>query len=82
MAKDGHYWRETMNIRSHSKKQILDAQQAGQTVFALDTGDYGEDDVLIGTEAECRADVMNYHDLDSWPEGWELNEVTDFGRIQ
>ena len=37
-----------MNYRSHAKEEVIEALKQDKKVFALDTGNYGEDDVLIG----------------------------------
>lgn len=67
-----------MNYRSHAKEEVIEALKQGIKVFALDTGNYGEDDVLIGgTMEEALADVLSHHELAELPEGWEISEMTD-----
>jgi hypothetical protein len=69
-----------MNYRSHAKEEVIEALKQGKKVFALDTGNYGEDDVLIGgTMEEALADVLAYHELAELPEGWEIT-VTEISR--
>ena len=67
-----------MNYRSHAKEEVIEALKQGKKVFALDTGNYGEDDVLIGgTMEEALADVLAYHELAELPEDWEITEIMD-----
>ena len=67
-----------MNYRSHAKEEVIEALKQGKKVFALDTGNYGEDDVLIGgTLEEALADVLSHHELAELPEGWEITEIMD-----
>ena len=66
-----------MNYRSHTKEEIIEALKQGKKAFALDTGNFGEDDVLIGeTRNDVLADVLSHHELAELPEGWELREIS------
>ena len=66
-----------MNYRSHAKEEVIEALKQGKKVFALDTGNFGEDDVLIGgTMEEALADVLSHQELAELPEGWELREIS------
>ena len=66
-----------MNYRSHTKEEVIEALKQGKKVFALDTGNYGEDDVLIGgTMEEALADVLSHQEWAELPEGWELREIS------
>ena len=66
-----------MNYRSHAKEEVIEALKQGKKVFALDTGNFGEDDVLIGgTMEEALADVLAYHELAELPEDWEITEIS------
>ena len=68
-----------MNYRSHAKEEVIEALKQGKKVFALDTGNFGEDDVLIGgtmEEALALADVLSHHELAELPEDWEITEIS------
>lgn len=61
-------------MRSHSKEEIKN-RPAETRVFRLDTGNDGEDDVLIGaSREEVLQDVLRHHELKALPEHWELRE--------
>jgi hypothetical protein len=68
-----------MNFRSHSKEEIKKAISEGKRVFALDTGNAGEDDILIAEPGEGRedvlADVLAHHEMAELPENWTLKEI-------
>ena len=67
-----------MNYRSHAKTEVLEALKKGEKVWRLDTGNFGEDDVLIGgTMEEALADVLSHHELAELPEDWEITEIMD-----
>jgi predicted RNA-binding Zn-ribbon protein involved in translation (DUF1610 family) len=72
-----------MRFISHTRRAVIAALTKGEPVFALNSGSAGEDDVLIGTEEECRNDTLSYISPDgvspedmAWPEGWTLTPVT------
>ena len=65
-----------MNYRSHAKEEVIDALKQGKKAFALDTGNSGEDDVLIGNYDDVLTDVLSHHELAELPEGWELREIS------
>ena len=64
-----------MNYRSHAKKEIIEALKQGKKVFALDTGNSGEDDVLIGNYDDVLTDVLSHHELAELPIGWALTQL-------
>ena len=65
-----------MNYRSHAKVEVIEALKQGKKIFALDTGNFGEDDVLIGgTMEEALADVLSHHELAELPIGWALTQL-------
>lgn len=73
-----------MSFRSHTKKQVLDAQKAGKHIFYLDTFGSGEDDILIAESDTKNAaweevcdDVLSYYNLDTFPTNWKL-ELIDY----
>lgn len=73
-----------LTLRSHTWEEIEIALAGGQEVWALDTGNDGEDDTLIGSYAEVERDVLHYytvlHDLSTEPEAlpahWTLERVS------
>ena len=65
----------TYKLKSHTIEEIEAALAAGQEVWALDTGNAGEDDTLIGTQAEVVADICHYLEEEELPEGWTLDRV-------
>lgn len=72
-----------VKIKSHSEEEIETALASGREVWALDTGNDGEDDTLIGSYSEVERDVLHYytilHDLPTEPEAlpahWTLQRV-------
>ena len=63
--------------RSHSMEDIRAALARGEEVWALDTGNAGEDDTLIGSRDAVVADILHHHELDAWPAGWTLDRVQE-----
>ena len=63
-----------MNYRSHTRSKITKALKAGLEVWALDTGNDGEDDVLIGTWEEVEGDTLSHHELIELPDHWTLTK--------
>jgi hypothetical protein len=68
-----------MDFKSHTKEEIKKAISEGKKVFALDTGNAGEDDILIADTNETRQDVLEdvlaHHEVSELPEGWTLEEI-------
>lgn len=64
-----------MNLRSHSASTIRDALADGLPVWRLETGNDGEDDVLIGDYQDVVADILDHFDLDELPDHWFLERV-------
>lgn len=62
-----------MNFRSYTQVEIKRAIELGDEAWALDTGNDGEDDVIIGTKEECERDILYLNDLDKLPDHWTLN---------
>jgi hypothetical protein len=70
---------EGRSRRSHTLPEIAMAMTAGQSVYVLDTGLDGEDDVLFDdSEEPVIFDILAYHEIDEMPDHWTINEVTDF----
>ena len=64
-----------LKLKSHTHEDILGAYRAGETVWALDTGNDGADDTLIGERDTVIADILSFHELDTWPDAWTLDRV-------
>jgi hypothetical protein len=46
--------------------------------YKLDTGNSGNDEILIGDSvAEVTQDVLNFHEVDQLPEGWTIEEIAE-----
>ena len=62
-------------MKSHTKKELLDAQTSGKKLWKLNTGNDGEDDILIGEKAEVIADIRSYYEIENIPDDWTLTEI-------
>ena len=66
-------------FRSFSVAECQAAQAQGRILYALDTGNDGEDDVLIAQSDETREDIihdiLHHHELTTFPEYWSLDRV-------
>ena len=47
----------------------------GKELWKLDTGNTGDDDMLIGSYDEVLSDVLYYHEVDALPFGWSITKV-------
>jgi len=65
-----------MNFKSHTRGEVARAIMQGQEVWALDTGNDGNDDVLIGSKQETIDCLLAHHELDELPGHWTLDPVT------
>ena len=69
------FLRERFNLRSHTEEELKEAIRKGFKVFELDTGNFGEDDVLFGYDYnDVLIDILSHHEIDELPEDWELRE--------
>jgi len=65
-----------LKLRSYSLDELIYAQRNGETMWALDTANFGEDDTLIGsTENEIKDIVCGFHELDEFPSTWSLDRI-------
>ena len=64
-----------LTLRSHTLEEIQDADKTGLPIYALDTGNDGGDDTLIGTKEEILIDLCNYYDIREIPAYWTLERV-------
>lgn len=62
-------------MKSHTKEEIQKALKEKKEVWKLDTGNDGEDDILIGNYDDVLFDILSYHDLDVLPDYWSLEKV-------
>ena len=63
-----------MQHRSHTPEEVRAAMEAGEEVWALDTGSDGLDDVLIGSELAVWAEICDWVD-GLIPVHWTLTKV-------
>lgn len=61
-----------MIYKSHSEEAIMHALRGGESVWILDTANDGDDDVLIGSYENVMFDILNHHELNSFPRHWKL----------
>jgi hypothetical protein len=61
--------------RSHTKDRIDEALCNGEEVWELDTGNDGEDDVLIGSRSAVVFDLCSYYEVDELPAHWTLRRL-------
>ena len=64
-----------MSLKSHSIEEILEAYERGEKVYSLDSGNSGEDDILIGEKNEIIRNLCDYHEFDELPEHWALEPM-------
>ena len=66
-------------LRSHTENEIIDAIQNGKSIYELDTGEDGEDDLLIAAKSATLQDLINeilaYHNLENIPSHWSLTRI-------
>jgi len=62
-------------FRSHTKEEIRRAHKQGKEIWALDTGNFGEDDYLIGSFREVMADICHHYEMEELPPDWSLSKV-------
>ena len=65
-----------MDLKSYSKKEIIEKVLAGEDLWRLDTGNDGEDDVLYGEYGAVLDDILYHYDIDELPKHWSLDQVT------
>lgn len=59
-------------MKSHSNDELVAAFLAGDQIWELDTGNDGEDDVLIGSKQEVEADLCHHFEFEELPGHWDL----------
>jgi hypothetical protein len=47
----------------------------GWSAWALDTADFGADEILLGTQDEVVRDILHHHELAEFPADWTLTEL-------
>jgi len=66
----------SLKLRSYTLQQLMIAQRNGETLWALDTANFGEDDTLIAsTREEAETDALNHHELDEFPSDWSIDKI-------
>jgi len=72
--------RRNYSLKSYTADEIAAALVEGKTVYFVDTLNSGEDDLVIMDENEGIDDVKktfkDYLDLDGFPPGWSVEEIT------
>ena len=69
-----------MDYRSYTQEEVRAAQKAGKRIFILDTGNDGQDDVLIGEEGDTSESLLLearifYEKTEEEISGWTCEEV-------
>jgi len=66
-------------FRSFTPEACRTAQDQGLTLYALDTGNDGEDDTLIAYHHESLTEItqiiLDHHERATWPAHWSLDRV-------
>ena len=62
-------------MKSHNIGNIQKALEIGEVVYFLDTGNDGEDDVLIGNLEEVKGALCNHFKMDALPDHWKFTEL-------
>lgn len=62
--------------KTYTREACHEAWEAGKEMYALDTGNDGDDDTLIGSYDACLHDVLSYHEIERLPEHWSLERIT------
>lgn len=65
----------TFKLRSYTEEEVIAALENCSEVWALDTGNDGEDDTLIGSYAEVLRDVLAFHEMEELPSHWSLEKI-------
>ncbi len=63
--------------KSYTKAELVVALKNGETLWELDTGNDGEDDILVGKKGDIELDLCNFHNVEELPDHWELRDCTD-----
>ena len=66
-----------MDFKSYTKKEVREALEKGEKIFALNT-DSGEDDILIGDYETALMTTLEFFGWEALPDQWELEECTDY----
>lgn len=64
-------------MKSFDGEEIAQSLIDGHPITRLNSGDAGEDDLLVGDEDECLGDVLYHFEIEELPSGWTLKEVTE-----
>ena len=58
--------------KSHTAEEIRSALERGEEIWEFDSGNDGEDDILIGSRDEVEADLYRYFEIGSLRSDWTL----------
>lgn len=64
------------SFKSHTRKAVAAYLARGFRAWRLDAASTRNDDVLFGERDAVIADILEHHELDEFPSGWSLDEVT------
>lgn len=72
------------SVKSYPSMQAaLDAREVGDSLWLLDTGNSGADDVLVGAEREeVLRDVLFHFELEAIPTSWSIRKIDGSTRIR
>ena len=62
--------------KSHTAEEIRSALERGEEIWEFDSGNDGEDDILIGSRDEVEADLYRYFEIGSLRSDWTLARLT------
>ena len=62
--------------KSHTKAEIWQALLDGEEIWEFDSGNDGEDDILIGSQKEVEIDLCRYFEIDALRSDWTLARLT------
>jgi len=65
-------------FKSHTKEEVKEACLKGMKVYELDTGNDGEDDILVGyNDQDVLIDVFNHFEFEELPDHWAIRELRE-----
>ena len=62
--------------KSHTPDEIRQALLDGEEIWEFDSGNDGEDDILIGSQKEVEIDLCRYFEIDTFRPDWTLIRLT------
>ena len=65
-----------MISKSHTLDEIRQALLDGEEIWEFDSGNDGEDDILVGSQKEVEIDLCRYFEIDALRSDWTLTRLT------